>query len=212
MHSDEKFPRLLLQNSLLIGKELPPFGINGWRIFNHSIISVKSARIEQQAPILDAQFFSWFVMYFISPVYNDVLKSKTDVGHDFTWCGAAKLWNNVKSVVFSQNSTTSKETNPACVVILGNNPITHKDFRAINDWRHKTSDWSIRSNVLLLSYQIHFPNSFYNGIYDEEFTQQRSWYSKSSGNCSKAPALKDFPTKILISKQVYDHLATTNSA
>ena len=195
-------PAPCITQPLLIGKELAPFGNNGWKIFNDSIIAVKSAWIEQQAPILDAQFFSWFTLYFISPLYSEIVKAKSDVGHDFTWCGAAKLWNSIKSDAMN---SSSMDPNPACAVILGDNPITHKDFQTINDWHKNTSEWNQRSVSLFNSYQAHFPNSYYDAISDTEFTHRQSWYSKSSGECNKVPALRDIPPKILLSRQVYSH-------
>jgi hypothetical protein len=201
-HQDSPAP--CITQPLMIGKELAPFGNNGWKVFNDSIIAVKSAWIEQQAPILDAQFFSWFTLYFISPLYNEILKAKSDVGHDFTWCGAAKLWNSIKSDAMN---SSSMDPNPACAVILGGNPITHKDFQTIHDWHKNTSEWNQRSASLFNSYQAHFPNSYYHAISDTEFTHRQSWYSKSSGECSKVPALRDISPKILLSsRQAYSHL------
>ena len=199
-HQDSPAP--CITQPLLIGKELAPFGINGWKLFNDSIIAVKSAWIEQQAPILDAQFFSWFTLYFISPLYDEIMKAKTDVGHDFTWCGAAKWWNSIKADAMN---SSSMDPNPACAVILGDTPIIHKDFQTIYDWHKNTSDWNQRSAELFRSYEAHFPNSYNHAISDTEFTHRQSWYAMNSGECSKVPALRHIPPKILLSRQVYSH-------
>ena len=122
-------------------------------MFNNSVVAVKSEWIEQQAPILDAQFFSWFIQYFISSIYNQILQSKTDVGHDFTWCGAAKLWNEIATEVLytSPGTKISKpHSNPACAVIIGSTAIVHKDFRTINDWRKNTSGCKLTVRDILI--------------------------------------------------------------
>lgn len=196
-----KGPLPAVTQPLLIGKDLPPFSRVVWKMYNNSVIAIKSAWIEQQTPIFDTQFFSWFVDYIITPVYNDIAKSRVDCGQDCTWCGAAKVWNDLKFQASNKDSN-AVAPNPACAVIMGDNHVTHNDYRTISDWHNPSSDWSSRCSSLMKRFRSTFPSMYYFGLNDESFTDRDNWYAKSSGTCLKEPSLDRIPTEILHTKQV----------
>jgi len=171
-------------------------------MYSNSFIALKSVWIEQQTPIFDAQFFSWFVDYVITPLYNETVKSRTDCGHDFTWCGAAKIWNDLKFQAFGKKDNHNVMVpNPACVVIMGNNYVTHNDYRTITEWHENQQDWRSRASLLIGLFHSTFPSMFHDGLWDESFTNPTTWYAKSSGTCRKDSSLIHIPAEIMHSKQ-----------
>mmetsp|Transcript_3841 Transcript_3841/g.5439 ORF Transcript_3841/g.5439 Transcript_3841/m.5439 type:complete len:162 (+) Transcript_3841:532-1017(+) len=133
-------------------------------MYSNSFIALKSVWIEQQTPIFDAQFFSWFVDYVITPLYNETVKSRTDCGHDFTWCGAAKIWNDLKFQAFLVRIINPQSR--MCVY-------------------HASLIMIIDASLLIGLFHSIFPSMFHDGL----FTNRKTWYAESSGTCRKDSSL-----------------------
>eukprot|EP01036_Dinobryon_divergens_P036353 gene36353-47316_t len=200
-------PLPAISQPLVKGRHLIPFDSLGWSMYNGSILAVKAAWIEQQAPILDAEFFAWFIEYFVTPIRDKIVLSETDVGHDFTWCGAARVWNDIKFERMYHNDSSHVEgsviMNPACVLIIGDNYVTHGDYRTIVDWHHNRSDWHRNAEFLLGQYKLFFPTLFNkDSLKDKSFMASKTWYSKGSGSCRQEPVLGSISFTIVDSIEV----------
>jgi hypothetical protein len=207
-------PPPVVSQPLIKGKYLPPFTFEGWAMYNNSVIAIQSTWIEQQSPILDAKFFSWFIQNFILPLKDDFILSKSDVGYDETWCGAAEMWNSLLHKMNSNSSTekATKAKNPPCVVIMADNFVNHKNFKTITDWHMKRSEWLNRSHILTEAFNNKFPNIYYASVFRASFYDTKRWYSKGSGSCKSKPFLTNIPDSILTSRSIrQDFIAFTLS-
>ena len=70
------------------GREWQPFG----RIAEVGAYAMHTAYVEQQAPLLDAPFFDWFVETIGRPLAAMQQAHGTDIGTDELWCRAASLY------------------------------------------------------------------------------------------------------------------------
>ena len=193
-------PPVISQPLINGNKYTPPFTMEGWAMYQNSVVAVQSVWIEQQSPILDATFFSWYIENFVLPLKNDFIQSKSDFGYDQTWCGAANMWNQVlREVSLHGGSTRIEEnsvSNPPCVIIMADNYVKHMDFKTIVDWHAKKMEWLSRSEYLVEAYKNKFPNTFFDGSRDSSFYDKKRWYSKSSGSCMQKSFLKTIPDSI----------------
>ena len=204
---NEASPPPVISQPLINGnKNLPPFSKEGWAMYKNSVVAFQSAWIEQQSPILDSKFFSWFIRNFVLPLKSDFIQSRSDFGYDQTWCGAAEIWNHMLRERTPHNDSTGEKeegedsmrsvNNPPCVVIIADNYVNHMDFKSIVDWHSK------RVEYLVAAFKKKFPNTYYDGFRDSSFYDKQRWYSKSSGTCMHKPFLRTVPDVILETQQI----------
>jgi hypothetical protein len=208
---DTASPPPVISQPLVHGnKYMPPFTQEGWAMYKNSVTAIQSVWIEQQSPMLDAKFFSWFIENFILPLKSEFIQYRSDFWFDLTWCGAAEMWNQVLREA-GENSTRNGQygkekknaNNPPCVIIMADNYVNHMDFKTIVDWHANKTEWIKRSKSLEEAFKIKFPNTFNNGsAMDCSFYDKQRWYSKSSGTCKHKAFLQGFPNSIIETPQI----------
>ena len=200
---DKASPPPLVSQPLINGNKLTlPFVKDGWAMYKNAVIAIQYVWIEQQTPILDARFFSWFIPNFIFPLKQNFIESKSDFGYDQTWCGAAQQWNQLIHEATPRDRSTENVNNPPCVVIMADNYVDHKDFRTITDWHVNKSEWLNRSKILVAEFKKKFPHFYFLGFKNTSFHDKQRWFSKASGTCKQKPFLKAIPDVIVDSPQI----------
>ena len=88
------------------------------------VIAVPTGYIEQQAPIVDAAFFHWFVTYIISPLLPAVFVLGSDWSFDDTWCRASSYFASI-------NYGYPNHFPMSCMLVIGGTPIHHINLRSL---------------------------------------------------------------------------------
>lgn len=194
---DKSFPPPAITQPLVENSFLPPFRATCWTMFNNSIMGFKYSWIEQQSPILDSTFLSWYIESFLSAVLETYVETKSDMGYQMLWCGAAKLWNSVLSDTFHDSlEDLEHPKNPPCAVVVADTRVLHKDYRTIVEWHSKKRDF-IHHGITAMSKIKSFFRNFYNDAYfDTSFMDSENWYYRHSGTCNAAEFLGNVTTQI----------------
>lgn len=107
---------LIAQPAIAPATQAPRFCLN-WDQWQCSGV-VRVTYVEQQAPVMDAQFFKWMM-----PQLHDLAEEQRKLGaswgHCNIWCGAALAFR-----------TDFHVQRPVCALVL--EPIEHRDMRTIN--------------------------------------------------------------------------------
>mmetsp|Transcript_7988 Transcript_7988/g.13276 ORF Transcript_7988/g.13276 Transcript_7988/m.13276 type:complete len:386 (+) Transcript_7988:142-1299(+) len=82
------------------------------------VIASQVGYIEQQVPMFDSIFFTWFVKRVLSQTKEFSLKYGIDWGHDRSWCNAAKMYaRDVLHWPVVSNESGIRETAPPCALV-----------------------------------------------------------------------------------------------
>eukprot|EP01035_Chromulina_nebulosa_P029807 gene29807-39538_t len=97
-----------------------------------NVMAAYSGFVEIQAPLMDAQFFSWFVVSFVVPMILPSHILGADWGFDELFCKAADYYYS-RIVKREKNSVPSIEVGvSACAIIVGGTPMHHENKKEMN--------------------------------------------------------------------------------
>ena len=87
------FPVLIAQPVILqSSQDFPIFNHASWAAQKGTVQALRYDVVEQQAPLFDAAFLSWFTAYIIEPHRGLFSLLSSDWGLDDIWCSAARAW------------------------------------------------------------------------------------------------------------------------
>lgn len=125
---------------------------NKWNTTNTKQVKIVASKfIEVQSPLINVDFFIWFVESIITPMIEVFALLGTDDGMDNIWCGAAQFFaenylkNNSKS-----NSDSINEYN-SCAIVLDGQSIRHynkaSSREGLNDFEYKVIHQNHRKHI-----------------------------------------------------------------
>jgi hypothetical protein len=86
-------PPLIVQPLVFESTQFFKFlSLPAWKEARPNVYASTVMLVEQQAPLLNAEFFAWFVRYVLAETNEVALVRGSDWGHDQTWCGAARAY------------------------------------------------------------------------------------------------------------------------
>ena len=100
-----------------------------------NVLAAYSGFIEIQAPLMDAQFFTWFVVSFVVPMILPSHILGADWGFDELFCKAADYYHSrvVRQRQNSVSSTAQTERGKStCAIIVGGTPMHHENKKEMN--------------------------------------------------------------------------------
>eukprot|EP01041_Mallomonas_annulata_P008456 gene8457-17433_t len=116
---------------MLVAQALVAENTQYFKSFNHKswekiqIIAMAVGYIEQQAPIIDATFFHWFINYIVTPLVDVVRVLGSDWSFDDSWCRAAAS--------FSKDAYGHKSIYPeSCLLVIKGTPIHHLNSKKLH--------------------------------------------------------------------------------
>jgi len=123
---------------------------NSWQYGGRQdIVASSVGLVEQQAPLIEARFFEWFVRRVLPLTRSVALKMGVDQGLDKTWCSAAKVYG--KRVL-----NHSREFAP-CALITAE-AVHHLNTQSMREKRANLQAFKEKAKVVLSRYKDLFPN------------------------------------------------------
>ena len=128
---------------------------------NRNVLASYSGFVEIQAPLVDAQFFSWFVVSFVVPMILPSHILGADWGFDELFCKAADYYSRV---VRRENRVSSIEGGSvsACALIVGGTPMHHENKKEMNSILGYQVKRRLNKELIRLIY-ISFPSFVQSG-------------------------------------------------
>jgi len=146
------YPRpLMVAQPLLTGNVSFPhiFGHTRWRNSTYSdYAAVGCSFIEQQALIIDARFFGWYIRAILNPIVILHLVYMSSWGWDNILCSAAKSYSK-----FVLHETTDSSLSPICAILVSQT-VHHADTKALQ----KTEHFELAGHKMLQLYQRRYPS------------------------------------------------------
>jgi len=92
------------------------------------VVAVPTMYVEQQAPVLDSRFFSWFIRKVVIPFITAYKQVDNGWGHDEAWCQAAKHYLHVNNII---DDAMNFDYSCAIMVMGSTSPVIHENFQTI---------------------------------------------------------------------------------
>jgi hypothetical protein len=113
---------------------------------------VASKFIEVQSPLINADFFIWFVETVITPMIEVFALLGTDDGMDNIWCGAAKFYaENYLDVKANRSNSKTIDDYNSCAIVLSGESIRHfnkaSSREGLNDYEFKVIHQNHRKHI-----------------------------------------------------------------
>lgn len=126
--------------------------VNTWKKSHyHDIIATAIGFIEIQTPLIDSRFFEWFVSKVLSNLKQSSREFGSDWGPDYTWCGAAKSYQE-------QVLNVTKYSIPCALITAKGTSVIHMNRKSIELFRDGTKFYKNAGKELLQLYRKTFPN------------------------------------------------------
>jgi len=137
------------------------------RVEKKAILATSSAFVEIQAPLVDAQFFEWFLRYFTAPLLRPSHILGADWGIDALFCKSANAFAAASS---SENIRLEKTGvsigTDACMLVVAGSPLHHVDRRVLDGALGKAVKKRL-NRALMRIVEATFPN-FYKSGHDKD--------------------------------------------
>lgn len=165
--------RPLVTQPQVEGKTSGIFQRSYWLPSKDNVLAAPTIWVEQQAPMINAQFFTWFVKNVIQPTLSTMTVVNSDQGHDEVWCGAAtaqlleKLANQQSTLMLtSPEKDSNNQVVRGCALILGNSYVIHRNFQTIKSWREKPGIFIANGKIARRKYKSLFP-TYFKPVYED---------------------------------------------
>ena len=125
--------------------------------------ALHTAFVEQQAPLLDGAFASWFMSSVAPTLAAMQAKYSSTWGTDRLWCGAAEEYAAIQWSIANQNDSKQHQTKRVgCAVILGK--LMHKDTKTLPHWHDVDTARRFKAGGVLVNRAAHarWPTWFLN--------------------------------------------------
>ena len=130
------------------------------------ILATSSAFVEIQAPLVDAQFFEWFLRYFTAPLLRPSHILGADWGIDALFCKAAHAFAAASSGKTRLEKPGVSIGTDACMLVVAGSPLHHVDRRVLDGALGKAVKKRL-NRALMRIVEATFPN-FYKSGHDKD--------------------------------------------
>jgi len=126
---------------------------NKWNTTTTKNVKIVASKfIEVQSPLINADFFVWFVETVITPMIEAFALLGTDDGMDNIWCGAAKFYaENYLNVKANRSNLETIDDYNSCAIVLGGQSIRHfnkaSSREGLNDYEFKVIHQNHRKHI-----------------------------------------------------------------
>eukprot|EP00597_Dinobryon_sp_UTEXLB2267_P009488 CAMPEP_0170094782 /NCGR_PEP_ID=MMETSP0019_2-20121128/27504_1 /TAXON_ID=98059 /ORGANISM="Dinobryon sp., Strain UTEXLB2267" /LENGTH=251 /DNA_ID=CAMNT_0010316265 /DNA_START=387 /DNA_END=1142 /DNA_ORIENTATION=- len=114
------------------------------------VVASASGWVEQQAPLLNAEFFAWFVRRVLVHTRSTAFRFGADWSADKTWCGAAR---NYSVLVLNW----SLDSVPCALITAPGCSVHHLNTRTMRDKRANRPQFRQRAREVMNRYQALYP-------------------------------------------------------
>lgn len=124
---------------------------NAWK--GTAIIATSTDFVEIQAPLLDSDFFDWFLRFFIVPLLTPSHILGADWGFDALFCNAARI--------FAHHNGRG-ESKHVCMIVTAGTPLHHLDRAALDE----TLGYELKkylNKALVAIIQSAYPHVYHSG-------------------------------------------------